>query len=152
MTAVNIFWCRSLPWLPDSWLRFVAALAVALPLTAATATAGRSVKAKRPPTKGIASWYGEAHRGKLMANGKKFNPDKNTAASWFFPLGTKVKVALKDRPEKSVVVTITDRGPAHRLVRKGRIIDLGRAPFKRLAHPDIGLVQVTVTPLRKTPT
>jgi rare lipoprotein A len=104
--------------------------------------------AKPPPSKGIASWYGEAHRGKLMANGKKFNPDKFTAASWFYPLGTKVRVTLAGTPGKSVLVTITDRGPARRLVREGRIIDLGHAPFKRLAHPDLGLVSVVVTPVR----
>lgn len=83
-----------------------------------------------------------------MANGKKFNPDKFTAASWFYPLGTKVRVTLQGRPQKSVLVTITDRGPARRLVREGRIIDLGHAPFRRLAHPDLGLVAVVVTPVR----
>ncbi len=100
------------------------------------------------PARGIASWYGEAHRGKLMANGQKFDPNKFTAASWFYPLGTKVQVSLEGRPQLNVTVTITDRGPNRRFVREGRIIDLGRAPFKRLAHPDLGLVAVTVTPLR----
>src|SRR5256885_351299 len=42
----------------------------------------------------VASWYGEEHRGRLMANGKRFNPDKLTAASWFYPLGTTVRVTL----------------------------------------------------------
>ena len=69
---------------------------------------------ERPPSSGLASWYGEAHRGKLMANGKRFDPDKPTAASWFYPLGTRVRVSLKpdfprERP-RSVLVTITDRG------------------------------------------
>src|ERR1051326_4081390 len=78
------------------------------------------------PAKGLASWYGEAHRGRLMANGKKFNPDKLTAASWFYPLGTKVRVTLKSpkQSSRSVLVTVTDRGPAHELVRGGRVIDL----------------------------
>jgi peptidoglycan lytic transglycosylase len=99
-----------------------------------------------PHKKGLASWYGEAHRGKLMANGKKFNPDKLTAASWFYPLGTKVRVTLKASRQKrrSVLVTITDRGPAKRLVRTGRVIDLALAAFKRLAKPDMGLVTVSV--------
>ena len=100
--------------------------------------------------RGVASWYGEAHRGKLMANGKRFNPDKFTAASWFYPLGTKVEVTLvsASQPCRSVVVTITDRGPTMDLVRDGRIIDLSHAPFRRLAHPDLGLVMVAVQPLR----
>src|SRR5215468_7676281 len=46
------------------------------------------------PANGVASWYGEEHRGRLMANGKRFNPDKLTAASWFYPLGTKVQVTF----------------------------------------------------------
>ena len=87
-----------------------------------------------------ASWYGERHRGLLMANGKKFNPDRLTAASWFFDLGTKVVVKHGHR---SVVVVITDRGPAHRLVMEGRTIDLSRAAFAKLAHPDLGLIDVT---------
>jgi rare lipoprotein A len=102
------------------------------------------------PQKGIASWYGEADRGKLMANGKKFDPNKLTAASWFYPLGTRVRVTISspDFEQRSVMVTITDRGPAKRLVRQGRVIDLGFAAFQRIAHPDLGLVEVTVEPVQ----
>lgn len=99
---------------------------------------------------GLASWYGEEHRGKLMANGKRFDPDKFTAASWYYPLGTRVRVTLSSRAAqpRSVLVTITDRGPALEYVRDGRIIDLSRAPFKRLAPPHLGLVAVAVQPVR----
>jgi rare lipoprotein A len=83
-----------------------------------------------------------------MANGKRFNPDKLTAASWFYPLGTLVRVTTNDGFKKrSVLVTITDRGPAKRLVRNGRIIDLGHAAFTQLAHPDLGLVPVVIEPI-----
>jgi peptidoglycan lytic transglycosylase len=101
------------------------------------------------PATGMASWYGEDHRGRLMANGKKFNPDRLTAASWFYPLGTKVRVTLNSNNQnpRTVLVTITDRGPAKELVRDGRIIDLTHAAFKRLGRPAIGLVAVTVEPL-----
>jgi rare lipoprotein A len=88
-----------------------------------------------------ASWYGEDHRGRLMANHQPFDPDSLTAASWFFPLGTKVLVTYEDR---SVVVEITDRGPARRLVQEGRKIDLSRAAFAKLADPDLGLIDVTL--------
>lgn len=106
-------------------------------------------RAAAATTNGLASWYGEEHRGKLMANGRRFNPDKFTAASWFHPLGTKVRVTLASTPEprRAVLVTITDRGPAKELVRDGRIIDLSHAPFKRLAPPDLGLVAVAVQPV-----
>ena len=91
-----------------------------------------------------------------MANGKRFNPDRLTAASWFYPLGTRVRVTLdspalngKKYPPRTVIVTITDRGPARRLVRDGRIIDLTYAAFKTLAHPDLGLVEVSVKPINE---
>ncbi len=101
---------------------------------------------QRNSLRGDASWYGEVHRGKLMANRKRFDPDKLTAASWFYPLGSKVRVTLNlpGRSQKSVLVTITDRGPAKDLVQNGRVIDLSRAAFNRLANPDLGLVPVLV--------
>ena len=88
-----------------------------------------------------ASWYGEQHRGLPMANGKRFSPDKLTAASWFYNLGTRVVVTHANR---SVVVEITDRGPARHLVNEGRKIDLSRAAFARLANPERGLISVIV--------
>jgi len=79
-----------------------------------------------------------------MANGDRFNPDTLTAASWFYAFGTKVVVTHNHR---SIVVEITDRGPAKRLVNAGRKIDLSRAAFARLANPDLGLISVTITRL-----
>jgi rare lipoprotein A len=103
--------------------------------------------ASTPSKAGLASWYGESHRGNLMANGERFDPGKMTAASWSYPLGARVRVSLKD-PARSVIVTITDRGPARSLVREGRIIDLAEAAFEHLARTRIGLVAVTVEPVR----
>src|SRR5690348_12202220 len=109
-------------------------------------TGTESVWAHSPPATGAASWYGEAHRGRLMANGRRFDPNKLTAASWFYPLGTKLRVFLNSngKPSHSVLVTITDRGPARELVRNGRILDLSHAAFKRLGDPDAGLIPVLV--------
>jgi rare lipoprotein A len=45
---------------------------------------------------------------------------------------------------RSVVVEITDRGPAKRLVTEGRKIDLSLAAFAKLADPDLGLIAVTI--------
>jgi rare lipoprotein A len=109
----------------------------------------RSVAAQpaaAPVQHGTASWYGEAHRGKRMANGKPFDPDELTAASWPYPLGTRLRVSLRSvgAPSKSVVVTLTDRGPSARLLKEGRIIDLSCAAFARLASPQRGLLQVSV--------
>jgi peptidoglycan lytic transglycosylase len=109
----------------------------------ASATAGAS------HNRGLASWYGEEHRGKLMANGRKFDPDKLTAASWFYPLGTLVCVTVQEKnlAPGSIVIPITDRGPDKDLVRKGRIIDLSRAAFQKIAPAEWGLVRVTVEPV-----
>jgi rare lipoprotein A len=81
-----------------------------------------------------------------MANGKKFDPNKLTAASWFYPLGAKVRVVRHSpgHQTRSVTVTITDRGPAWDLVHDGRIIDLAQSAFRRLGNPDSGLVPVSV--------
>ncbi len=108
-----------------------------------------AVLANGAPATGMASWYGEAHRGKPMANGKKFDPDKLTAASWYYPLGTKVRVTITEprHAPRSVLVAVTDRGPAKDLVQEGRIIDLARAAFKQLADLDLGLVTVRVQPV-----
>jgi rare lipoprotein A len=120
--------------------------------TASTAIVAPSAAAA-PVLSGTASWYGEENRGKLMANGQPFDPNKPTAASWFYPLGTRVRVSLKTDPRvlnppppRTVWVTITDRGPHHRLVRGGRIIDLSHAVFQRLADPEVGLIEVIVHP------
>ncbi len=101
------------------------------------------------PGRGIASWYGETHRGRVMANGEKFDPDLCTAASWFYPLGTRVAVSLDnpDRPLRSLIVTVTDRGPAQKWVNRGRIIDLSKAAFAKLAPTHQGLIPVTVKEL-----
>jgi rare lipoprotein A len=101
---------------------------------------------KAAVTAGMASWYGESHRGRLMANGKPFDPNKLTAASWFYPLGTKIRVSAQAQGQapRKVVVTITDRGPSRELVRQGRIIDLAWGAFKRLGQPEMGLMFVQV--------
>lgn len=117
-------------------------------------TVGGAAFVAAPPRAGLASWCGEEHRGKLMANGQPFNPDEFTAASWFYPFGTRVRVsALTGAGQtNSVEVTITDRGPAHRLVQdEGRIIDLSLVAFQTLAPPSLGLIRVRLESAAETP-
>lgn len=87
-----------------------------------------------------ASWYGDECAGKLMANGKPFDPRKYTCASWDYPLGTMLGVSLNG---KTVAAVVTDRGPHKRLL-KTRQIDLSRAAFSALAPLKLGLIQVRV--------
>jgi rare lipoprotein A len=94
-----------------------------------------------PPTSGTASWYGREAAGKRMANGELFDPAKYTCACWGYPLGTELQVRHGDR---SVIVKVTDRGPARRL---RRVIDLSEAAFAWLADCKTGLIKVTITKL-----
>ena len=131
-------------------LRFTAFVVVAsllgiTPISATSQGAQVQSKAKKLKTKyiGTASWYGEQRQGKKMANGKPFDCYKLTAASWYFPLGTKIRVVNVKNGE-FVVVTITDRGPNLRL---NRIIDLSEAAAQRLGYVGQGLTPVFVYPV-----
>ena len=88
-----------------------------------------------------ATWYGETERGKLMANGHPFNPDALTAASWNYPLGTKLKVVYGN---KSVLVEVTDKGGARAFMQFGKVVDLSRAAFARLEKPAVGSIRVKI--------
>jgi rare lipoprotein A len=70
---------------------------------------------------GIASVY-TTKTGSKTASGRRLNDGALTAAHRSLPFGTKVRVTNK-RNGRSVVVTITDRGPFIR----GRVIDLTMA-------------------------
>ena len=100
---------------------------------------------KRPGTRfvGVASWYGIHHQGRKMANGQKFDCNRLTAASWSLPLGTEIRVVNLENG-KSVVVTISDRGPNQRL---HRILDLSRAAAEQLNYVDRGLTPVFFSPV-----
>lgn len=100
-----------------------------------------------------ASWYGitgdncDPWKHTKTANGEKFNESALTAASWKYRLGSYVKVTNL-RNHKSIIVRINDRGPGKHLYRKGRIIDLTRASFARIAKLSDGVVPVRVCLIR----
>jgi rare lipoprotein A len=113
--------------------------------SAATQRASVNVSGKKHKVSfvGTASWYGKQHQGRKMANGQRFDRRKLTAASWDFPLGTTVRVVNMENGS-SVVVTITDRGPNHRL---HRILDLSEAAATNLDYVNIGLTRVFLYPM-----
>jgi rare lipoprotein A len=88
-----------------------------------------------------ATWYGDAERGKPMANGHPFNPDALTAASWNYPLGSKIKVVYGN---KSVVVEVTDKGGARAFMQFGKVVDLSHAAFGKLEKPAVGTIRVKI--------
>jgi rare lipoprotein A len=123
----------------------VASLLWINPMSAALPAAKAHGKNKMLKTKyiGTASWYGAKHQGRKMANGQRFDRHRLTAASWYFPLVTTVRVENVKTGE-SVVVTITDRGPNLRL---HRILDLSEAAAERLGYVGEGLTPVFIYPL-----
>jgi rare lipoprotein A len=88
---------------------------------AAALLAGTTSQSDAQTQAGIASVYSTKH-GTKTASGKRLNDGALTAAHRTLPFGTKVRVTNK-RNGRSVVVTITDRGPFIR----GRVIDLTMA-------------------------
>ncbi|MFC1508598.1 septal ring lytic transglycosylase RlpA family protein [Candidatus Omnitrophota bacterium] len=98
-----------------------------------------------PIYKGMASWYSEDDPGVLetTANMESFNDKALTCAMWEIPFGTILKVTNMEN-NLSIYVRVNDRGPAKRLVREGRIIDLTKEAFSRISDLREGLIQVKV--------
>lgn len=105
-----------------------------------------NLSAEKNTFQGTASWYSETDFGILetTANMEVFNEDDLTCAMWDIPFGTMLCVTNLENG-KSIVVRVNDRGPAKRLVRQGRVIDLSKKAFSRIAHLKKGLVKVKIT-------
>ena len=76
-----------------------------------------------------ASYYSDKLNGRKTASGQVFNNSKYTAAHKTLKFGTKVKVTNLAN-NKSVIVTINDRGPHTRK----REIDMAKRPFLDISH------------------
>lgn len=84
----------------------------------------------RPYKKAVhASYYHDKFNGRKTASGKRFDNSKLTAAHKKLPFGTKLRVT-NPLNSKSVIVTVTDRGPFTR----GREIDLSKKAFMDISH------------------
>lgn len=100
---------------------------------------------------GQASWYSEFSPGILptTANMEKFDHTKMTCATWGIPFNTVLKVT-NTRNGKCVFVRVNDRGPAKRLFKQGRVVDLTLAAFRQIEDLDKGIADVRVK-IVKTP-
>ena len=76
-----------------------------------------------------ASHYSDKLNGRRTASGQIFSNKKYTAAHKTLKFGTKVKVTNLSN-NKSVIVTINDRGPHTRK----REIDMAKRPFLDISH------------------
>jgi rare lipoprotein A len=83
---------------------------------------------------GMASFYGN-ESGSRTASGQRFNQNALTCAHRSLPFGTKLKVTHGDR---SVVVTVNDRGPFVR----GRVLDLSTAAARAVGITGAGVGRV----------
>ena len=88
---------------------------------------------------GVASVYSTREGSTKTASGIRLNDNALTAAHKSLPFGSKVRVTNR-KNGKSVVVTITDRGPFVR----GRVIDVTPAGARALGFS--GLASVTLNP------
>jgi rare lipoprotein A len=85
---------------------------------------------------GIASFYGN-ESGSETASGQRFNQNAMTCAHRSLPFGTKLRVTHGDR---SVVVTVNDRGPFVR----GRVLDLSTGAARAIGLDGVGRVTAEV--------
>ncbi len=98
---------------------------------------------------GIASWYSESDPGINIhtANGEVFDDSQMTCASWSYPFGTILRITYV-KNGKSIVCRVNDRGPSKRL---GRLIDLTKTAFGKMAPLKAGLIKVRVEEVPKRP-
>ena len=96
------------------------------------------------PQEGRASFYANRFQGRPTASGEPYDSASLTAAHRSLPFGTKVKVTNL-RNNKSVTVTINDRGPHH----PNRIIDLSKAAARKLGFIDRGVTRVRIEEAKK---
>jgi len=94
---------------------------------------------------GKASWYSRYSPGinKRTANNERFNDQDMTCAIWGVGFGREVRVTNIENG-KSVVVRVNDRGPHQRLILEGRVIDLTKSAFRKIAPTRQGLVDVKI--------
>jgi len=124
-------------------LVFISVLSVIL---AACSTAPNKINSQQSDIseRGKASFYADKYHGRTTASGERFSQQAATAAHLKLPFGTRVNVT-NIANNKSVVVKINDRGPYIR----GRIIDLSKAMFEKIADPKVGVIDVAVTVIDK---
>src|SRR5688572_11222967 len=89
---------------------------------------------------GEASYYARRFEGRRTASGVPFRNADMVAAHRRYPFGTVLRVTNASN-ERSVEVTVVDRGPYGSSVR---ILDLSRAAAERLDYIEEGLADVKV--------
>ncbi|WP_298215090.1 septal ring lytic transglycosylase RlpA family protein [Acidocella sp.] len=119
------------------------AMAVAAPVPASPPPPrAPALVATGPELSGTASWYRPGRGLHRTCTGESFNGEGMTAASHTIPVGTRVRVALADDTAHSIVVRVNDCMP-----RGSRLLDLSRGAAEELGLVDLGVAEVSVTPV-----
>jgi rare lipoprotein A len=85
------------------------------------------------------TYYSRSHDGHITSSRQKFDSNLLTAAHRTLPLGTKLKLTNPSN-EKSVVVTVNDRGP----YAKGRDLSITRKAAEELGFIKEGHAKLKV--------
>src|SRR5437870_818731 len=122
--------------------RLVSAASLMAILLVGTAALAAEHDAQPAARIGRASWYGAAFHRRPTASGERFDLHRMTCAHRTLPLGTTVRVTnlLNGR---SVLVTITDRGP----FRRHRDIDVSYGAARVLGMVQRGVARVLIEPV-----
>ena len=125
----------------------IAICGLALALAAAHPLEAHETAREDQAQRGQGSFYHPRNfTGRPMANGDRFDPNSNSAASRTLPLGTVAEVTNLQNGETRRVV-IEDRGP----YVGGRIIDVSPRTATELGMRDEGVVPVEVRPVGRLP-
>ena len=103
---------------------------------------GKNIDHSGRKQKGRASFYAKQFNNRKMADGHRFDPNANIAASKTLPLGTTAKVTNLDNG-KSALVKVQDRGP----YVDGRVVDLAPKVAEELEMTRQGIAPVVVAPV-----
>lgn len=142
--------------IPAVFFFFKTCAADSAPLFFAFSCSGNSCKTvseKAISFTGKSSWYSSECckynpvKSCPMANGQSLYAAEKQgidfAASWHYPLNSLVKVTNLSNG-KSVIVLITDRGPAKHL---RRVIDISKKSFQKISNLKTGLINVNTEAL-----
>src|SRR5437879_3670317 len=119
-----------------SWVLILALLA---PVSCAGTGPPRGATLERDVQVGFASYYDSRFHGARTASGERYDEQAMTAAHRTLPFGTRVRVTNLTNG-RSVVVTITDRGP----FAPGRIIDVSKRAARNLDFVRAGTARVRI--------
>jgi peptidoglycan lytic transglycosylase len=92
--------------------------------------------------RGRASYYAQHFNHRKMANGRRFDPNSNVAASKSLPLGTTARVTNLSNG-RSALVRVEDRGP----FAPGRVVDVTPKVADELEMKKAGVTPVVVAPV-----